>query len=87
MEKRNKPKPKKMHPSEIRDRALILTAVYFTVFRARGLGAHLRERHATVEAALASAAGDNRAIVYAVTPIGQSIMVPEGYTRPHDAAA
>ena len=71
-----------MHASEVRDRALIATAVYFTVFRARGRGTHERERHETVEAAIASAAGDNRAIVYAVTSIGQSIMVPAGYKAP-----
>jgi hypothetical protein len=68
-----------MHPSEVRDRALIVGAVYFTVFRARGRGANVRERHETVEAAIASATGDPRAIVYAITAIGQSIMVPAGY--------
>ena len=67
------------HPADRRDAERIARASYFTVFRCRGRGAHLRERHDTLLAARTSAAGDPRALIYAITPQGEQALVPKGY--------
>lgn len=72
------------------ERSLIERAAYFTTFRFGGRGNRDRRefhpsdasadaRAAALKAARADAAGDRRALVYAVTPEGASCQVEEGF--------
>lgn len=68
------------HPADLYTAQQIARAVRFTVFRARGLGANEREDHGTLTDARRSAAGDRRALIYAITPEDWSIHVPDSFT-------
>ncbi|WP_439579343.1 hypothetical protein [Elioraea sp.] len=60
----------------------IARAAYFTVARFRGRGAYDTRRFATLAEARAEAAGDRRAMVYAVTPEGITVHVENGGCLP-----
>jgi hypothetical protein len=58
------------------ERAVIANAAYFTCFRRLGRGRCDKKVFGTMGEALAEAAGDRRALVYAVTVSGRSTLVP-----------
>jgi hypothetical protein len=68
---------KKPHPADIYAAAQAARAVAFTVFRFRGRENRTREEHKTLAAARASAAGDRNALIYAITPEGLTVHVPD----------
>jgi hypothetical protein len=69
------------HATDAWTAAQITRADYFTVCRFRGRGAYDTRRFATLAEARAEAAGDRRAIVYAVTPEGITVHVENGGAR------
>lgn len=74
--------PKKTHPADAADRALVAKAVEFTAFLRLGARKKIVERAATMAEACAHAARietehpGKRAMIYAVTGAGQSVLVP-----------
>jgi len=59
----------------------IARALYFTTCRFLGRGHYDTRRFATLAEARADAAGDGRAMVYAVTPEGLTVHIEKGGAR------
>ncbi len=64
------------HPADVYDAQQIARAASFSVFFADTRG---KQAHETLSGARQAAAGNPRALVYAITPEGKTIHVPATY--------
>ncbi|MFO0271535.1 MAG: hypothetical protein ACK53W_13490 [Gemmatimonadota bacterium] len=65
----------RVHAAEEWEARQIDRAAYFTTCRFRGRGQWDKAEHPTLDEAREAADGDDRVLIYAVTPEGRSVLV------------